>query len=189
MRSLDLRRLIFLALCCDMGLFAKRLIAPLTNIVTDALHIPGGVGTSFSLMFLVAAVALVPVFGCATVMSGVQSALALAFGMVGGMGALSVVGYMVPGFVIDLLMWATERLPMDQRARMMLVNGAGALCAALTANVIVFRLQGVVLLLYACVSISSGTLCGLLGERLVRRLKPVLRAGWQKKEQTRRAEA
>ena len=45
--------LIFLALCCDLGLFAKRIIAPAANLLTDSLHIPGGIGTSFSLMFLV----------------------------------------------------------------------------------------------------------------------------------------
>lgn len=55
MRQLNLRQLIFMALCCDLGLFAKKLILPAANLVTDALHIPGGIGTSFSLLFLVTA--------------------------------------------------------------------------------------------------------------------------------------
>ena len=63
-----LRRLIFFALCCDLGLVSKRLIAPIANVITDSLHIPGGIGTSFSLMFLVLAAALLPRFGCATLM-------------------------------------------------------------------------------------------------------------------------
>ena len=49
-RDLNLNKLlllIFMALCCDFGLFTKRLIAPAANILTDALHIPGGIGTSF----------------------------------------------------------------------------------------------------------------------------------------------
>ena len=41
-----LRRLIIMALCCDIGLFSKRLIAPAANVITDALHIPGGIGTA-----------------------------------------------------------------------------------------------------------------------------------------------
>lgn len=73
-------------------------------------HIPGGVGTSFSLMFLVVAAALIPIFGVATVMGAVQSVLALVFGMVGSMGALSAVGYVVPGLVIDILTAVTARL-------------------------------------------------------------------------------
>ena len=42
MKHLRLRQIIFLALCCDLGLFSKRLIAPFANVITDALHIPGG---------------------------------------------------------------------------------------------------------------------------------------------------
>ena len=37
MNNYKLRNLIFLTLCCDMGLFSKRLIAPVANIVTDML--------------------------------------------------------------------------------------------------------------------------------------------------------
>ena len=58
MKRFSLRNLLFLTLCCDLGLFSKRLIAPAANILTDFLRIPGGIGTSFSLMFLVVAAAL-----------------------------------------------------------------------------------------------------------------------------------
>ena len=101
MKHARLRRLIFLALCCDLGLFTKRLIAPVANLLTDSLHIPGGIGTSFSLMFLVIAAMLMPGFGCGILMGAVQSAIALSLGMVGSMGVLSPIGYIVPGFVID----------------------------------------------------------------------------------------
>ena len=175
MKKLDLRTLIFLAMCCDLGLFSKRLVAPLANIVTDSLHIPGGVGTSFSLMFLVIAAALVPAFGSATVMSAVQSVLALAFGMVGSMGALSVIGYVVPGVVIDILTAAAGRLP--RQAAAMLINSLASVAAALTADLIVFRLGGVPLALYVSVALSSGALCGLLAEKLIRRLRPIVAGG------------
>lgn len=103
MNNYRLRNLIFLALCCDLGLFAKRLIAPVANIVTDFIKIPGGIGTSFSLMFLVVAAAVVSVKGCATIMGFIQSMMALALGMVGSMGALSPIGCIVPGLIIDLV--------------------------------------------------------------------------------------
>ena len=54
-------------------------------------------------MFLVVAAELVPVFGCATLMSIIQSMTALSLGMVGSMGILSPIGYIVPGIVIDLI--------------------------------------------------------------------------------------
>ena len=95
MKRFSLRNLLFLTLCCDLGLFSKRLIAPAANILTDFLRIPGGIGTSFSLMFLVVAAELVPIFGCATLMSVIQSMIALSLGMVGSMGILSPIGYIV----------------------------------------------------------------------------------------------
>ena len=173
MKTFRLRTLIFLALCCDLGLFSKRLIAPAANLITDLLHIPGGIGTSFSLMFLVIAAVMVERFGCAAVMGAVQSGLALAFGMVGSMGALSAIGYIVPGIVIDLLLAVTRKSPLSQRDRIVLANTAAAPCAALTANLIVFHLQGVVLLLYLCVAAASGAVFGLLGAELARRLAPI----------------
>ena len=179
MKTFRLRTLIFLALCCDLGLFSKRLIAPAANLLTDFLHIPGGIGTSFSLMFLVIAAVMVERFGCAAMMGAVQSGLALAFGMVGSMGALSAIGYIVPGIVIDLFLAATRKSPLSRRDRIVLANAAAAPCAALTANFIVFHLQGVVLLFYLCVAATSGAIFGLLGAELARRLAPIFGTGSQ----------
>ena len=173
MKTFRLRTLIFLALCCDLGLFSKRLISPAANLITGFLHIPGGIGTSLSLMFLVIAAVMVERFGCAVIMGAVQSVLALAFGMVGSMGALAPIGYIVPGLVIDILLAVTRKSPLSRRDRMVLANAAAAPCAALTANLIVFHLHGVVLLLYLCVSATSGAIFGLAGAGIVRRLTPV----------------
>ena len=176
MRHFRLRTLIFLALCCDLGLFSKRLVAPAANLITDFLHIPGGISTSLSLMFLVLAAAMADRFGCAAIMGAVQSVLAVAFGMVGSMGALSPIGYIVPGVVIDLLLFITRKSPLSPRDRIVLANAAAAPCAALTANFIVFHLRGVVLLLYLCVSATSGAVFGLVGAEIARRLTPILGA-------------
>lgn len=175
MKRFSLQRLFFLTLCCDLGLFGKRLIAPAANILTDALHIPGGIGTSFSLMFLVIAAALTPRFGCAVLMAAVQSALALSLGMVGSMGLLSPIGYVVPGLVIDAVFFFARKAGRENRLSMMLANMLSGAAAGLTANAIVFHLWGIPLLLYLSVSLSSGAVFGLLGARLASRLKPILK--------------
>lgn len=41
-KKINLTSLIFMALCCDMGIIAKKLIAPAANEITEYLHIPGG---------------------------------------------------------------------------------------------------------------------------------------------------
>lgn len=169
-----LRDLIFLALCCDLGLFSKRLISPFANIITDMLRIPGGIGTSFSLMFLVVAAALLRFRGCAALMGLVQSLVALSLGMVGSMGALSPIGYIVPGIVIDLVFMLLRRMRADLLTQMTIANMLGTAAASMTANMIVFHLRGVPLALYLVVALVSGGVCGPLGFMLAKRLRPVL---------------
>jgi len=169
-----LRELIFITLCCDLGLFSKRLIAPAANILTDFMRIPGGIGTSFSLVFLVVAAAIVPVRGCAALMGLIQSMIALSLGMVGSMGALSPIGYIVPGIVIDLVLWLFEKISLPRQPAMIIANMLAAAAAGLTANMIVFNLSGVPLALYVLVALASGSVSGTLSYSLYIRLRPVL---------------
>lgn len=41
MRQLNLRQLIFMALCCDLGFFAKKLILPAANLAPIGYIVPG----------------------------------------------------------------------------------------------------------------------------------------------------
>ena len=173
MNRFSVRNLLFLTLCCDMGLFTKRMIAPAANILTDFLRIPGGIGTSFSLMFLVVAAELVPIFGCATLMGIVQSIIALSLGMVGSMGILSPIGYIVPGIVIDLIFLLSRKTGLGTDLTLTISNMLGAAAASLTANFIVFRLPGVPLALYIVVALACGAVCGSFAGVLVKRLRPV----------------
>lgn len=173
MKRDKLKRLIFMALCCDLGIFAKKLIVPAANILTDSLHIPGGIGTSFSLMFIVIAAVFVPRFGAATLMGAVQSGIALCMGTVGSMGALAPVGYILPAFAIDCILFLGRKIKLGREESTVLANAAAAVTACLAANMIVFRLQGVVLALYVCVSALSGSVCGVLANSAAEKLEPV----------------
>lgn len=174
MKKTNLRQLIFWALCCGLGLFCKRLVAPIANVITAWLHIPGGIGTSFSLMFLALAGSLAPSTFCCTKMSFVQSMLALALGMVGNMGILSPLGYVMPGLVMDGMFKLGHQLKIRPADTFILANGLGAVTAAMTANMIVFHLRGMLLVVYLCVAATSGALFGLLGAFLANRLSPVI---------------
>ena len=164
MNRYSLRNLLFLTICCDLGLFSKRLIAPAANILTDFMRIPGGIGTSFSLMFI------------ATLMSIIQSMIALSLGMVGSMGILSPIGYIVPGMVIDLIFLLSRKTDLGTDLTLTLANMFGAAAASLTANLIVFHLPGVPLALYVVVALASGAVCGCFAGVLAKRLRPVISA-------------
>ncbi len=174
MRSYKLRVFVFMALCCDLGLFAKKLISPAANVITESLHIPGGIATGFSLMFLVIAASVVSMPGCATIMSVVQSVIALCFGMTGSMGLLAPIGYIIPGIVIDLVIFLFRKLSKERSAYIMGACVLSSVSACLAANLIVFRLTGIVLILYISVAASSGAVCGLVATELVKRLTPIL---------------
>ncbi len=174
MKRYTLRHWIFMALCCSLGLVAKKLIAPAANVLTEMLHIPGGISTGFSLMFLVIAAALVSLPGCATIIGAVQSVLALALGSAGSLGVFAPICYIVPGIVIDSILGLSRRYGED--AGVVPASILGSLAACLCADFIVFRLRGVVLLLYAGVSCLSGAACGLLAAVLAARLRPIFAA-------------
>lgn len=169
-----LKRMIFLALCCDLGLFAKRLISPIANLITETLRIPGGVSSSFSLMFLVIAVMLTKGKCYGTIMGAVQSVLALTLGMTGSMGLLAPIGYIIPGVLIDGVISLGKKFCWEEQFIMMLANLLAALGASLSANLIVFHLRGILLALYVSVGMCSGALCGLLGHTLYLRLQAIV---------------
>lgn len=176
MKNIRVRDLILLALFADIGFVAKRVISPFANVLTDFLRVPGGIGTAFSLMFLVIGACLIQRKGSATVMGLVQCILAMALGMTGAMGMLSPIGYILPGIVIDLTIALCQRYDASRSLTMTCANAAGSLMAVLSANFIVFRLHGAVLALYLLIGLFSGSLCGLLSAVILRRIQPLYRA-------------
>lgn len=174
MRKYTLRQYVFMALCCDLGLFSKRLLAPVTNLITDALHIPGGIGTSFSIMFVLIGAIVCGKVGCATMMCMIQSGLALCMGMVGSMGILSPIGYILPGIMMDIMLLICKKMGVPSDIKLMFTNALGAITASLTANLIVFHLWGPPLWLYLMVALSTGAVCGLLGNAVVKKLLPAI---------------
>ncbi|MCR5795129.1 MAG: ECF transporter S component [Solobacterium sp.] len=173
MKNAKIRDLILLAFFADIGFVSKRVIAPFANVFTDFLRVPGGIGTSFSLLFLVIGACAVRRKGAATVMSLVQCILAMSLGMTGAMGVMSPLGYIVPGIVIDLTLAFCAVSNAGLPVSMLSANAAGSLTAALTANFIVFNLHGAVLALYVLIALISGGLCGLLAAVIYKRIRPL----------------
>ena len=173
MKRLRLRRLIFMALRCDLGVLSKKLIAPAANLITELLHIPGGIGAGFSLMFLVIAATFVPCFGAATLMGAVQSGIALCMGTAGSMGALAPIGYILPGLAIDLVMLLARKARLGRDKALVLANVCASVTACLVSDLIVFHLRGAVLALYLCVASVTGAVCGLLAGVCVKKLEPL----------------
>lgn len=183
MKNSKLSKLNFMALCCVLGMFVKKIINPFANIITEALHIPGGVSTGFSIMFLVIATEIVrgektdeqdnDIRKCGTLMGTVQGFLSLALGRVGSMGIFMPIGFIVPGMSIDFIYYLQKHIKFSRTERMVFANVLAAVMASVTANVIVFHLSGPVLGLYLSVSAVSGIIYGCLGSSIAARLHSV----------------
>lgn len=90
------------------------------------------------------------------------------------MGALAPIGYIVPGIVMDVVWLVSRKVGLPRPAALVLMNMSASVSASFTANCLVFRLQGVVLLLYLAVAALSGMVCGLLAGWVVKRLETAL---------------
>lgn len=185
MRYSKLAMLNFMALCCVLGIFCKKLVNPFANIITETLHIPGGVSTGFSIMFLVIATEVVKgqhidrediIFRkCGTLMGTVQGFLSLALGRVGSMGLFMPISFIITGASIDFIYQLQKYIKFSQTERMVFANALAAVMASVTANTIVFHLRGPVLGLYLCISGVSGMMYGFLGSTIAKRVYLVCR--------------
>jgi len=160
-QKVSLRHLTFLAICVALSLVTKRVISPVTNLLTDFLRIPGGgAATAFSVAILAVATGRVN-WPWATAAAGfVQSLLAMALGMSAYQGVFAIVTYTLPGLVIDLARrWYGHRNKLYFSCSCAAANTAGAWIT----NLLVFRLEGIAFLLWLLIACVMGMAAGFLG--------------------------
>jgi len=160
--------IVVMIVCAVLGVLAKHIINPAANVVTDMLHVPGGIATAFSLMFLVVATGITAKKGSATIMAAAQGMTALAIGMVGSMGPLIPLAYIVPGIAIDLVFLIPDMGIFDKRFKAFTANIAGSVAAALFANILVFHLPGMALSVYLLVAAVSGAIFGFVAGAVIK---------------------
>ena len=153
---------LIIIICCFAGVFCKKLINPYANLVTDALHVPGGISTAISLMFLVIAAGVTGRKWSASIMGLMQAGAALALGSVGSMGLLIPLAYIVPGVVIDIIMFIGKNISFSDRISAFAANILSSVSAALFANIFVFHLPPKALTVYLLIAALSGAVCGCL---------------------------
>lgn len=175
--KVPLCHLTFLAICVALSLVTKRVISPVTNLLTDFLRIPGGsAATAFSLAFLVVGTGGLRWRWATTAAGFIQGLLALWLGMSAYQGLFVVVTYTVPGLVVDLF---GRFYPHRNKTYFSLSCAAANTAGALLTNLLVFRLNGVAFALWMLIACTVGLFAGLLGELLFRRLMkiPEIRRG------------
>lgn len=170
-QKVPLRYLTFLAICIALSLVTKRVISPVTNLLTDFIRIPGGgAAAAFSLMFLAIGTGQLKWRWATTAAAFVQSLIALALGMSAYQGAFAILTYTLPGLVIDLFRWI---FPKRDWVFFSLSCAAANTAGALLTNLLVFRLEGIAFALWMLIACVIGLLGGFLGELLYRRIEKI----------------
>lgn len=170
-QKIPLRHLTFLAICVALSLVTKRVISPITNLLTDFIRIPGGgAATAFSLMFLALGTGRLHWRWATTAAAFIQSIIALSLGMSAYQGGFALLTYTLPGLVIDLFRWL---YPHRDKAYFSLTCAAANTAGALLTNVLVFHLKGIAFLLWMLIACIIGLFGGLLGEVLFRRIERI----------------
>lgn len=170
-QKVSLNHLAFLAICVALSLVTKRVISPITNLLTDFLRIPGGgAATAFSLMFLVIGTSRLQWSWATSAAGFIQSLLALSMGMSAYQGAFALVTYTVPGVVIDLL---RKFYPHRNKTYFSLACAAANTAGALLTNLLVFKLEGVAFLLWMLIACVIGLGGGFLGGMIFGRIEKI----------------
>lgn len=168
MKNYKTRDLALMALVLVLGLFSKRIISPVTHLLTDFFRIPGGsASVGFSLAFLIIGREAVSVPFAGAIMGFVQSLLALALGFSGYQGALALITYTLPGLVIDL----SSMLSVKGISGRILACILSCLTSALLSNLLVFHLRGLSLVLWLLLAALSGMLGGWIAHLALEKLK------------------
>ncbi|MBE6865697.1 MAG: hypothetical protein E7492_01890 [Ruminococcaceae bacterium] len=160
-----------MALLSVIGMYTKPLVAPVFNLLTDFIQIPGGsVSAGFSMLFLVLATAVTGKFGTATMMGFVQAFIALNTGISSTVGLLVFITYSLPGLAIDTVLCTNLFSKIPTKDRMAIAGGMGVLAGALFTNILYYRLALVPFLLFYIFGILSGALGGRIAWLVMERV-------------------
>ena len=172
-KNQPLFHLILIAVMAALGVGVKPVVSTLAHVITGPLFIPGGaVAGGVYMLFLVLAASLTGARGAGTLCGLCQGLLAMAIGMAGSHGAMSLVTYTLPGVAADLMFLIFARKEPNLPACVfagLLANVAGTV----SVNFLFFSLPWVPLLLSLFVAALSGGLGGAGAWGITKQLK-----GW-----------
>ena len=154
-----------------LGLFVKRFISPVTNLVTDLVRMPGGgVAGGICMSFLVLGAAMSHRRWAGSYIGFMQGLLALAFGLSGYQGIFSLVTYTIPGVVTDVtrILWRGAK---NNNAFFILTTCMANVSTAFMSNALVFHFHGLTFMLWVALAASAGLLGGFISSVLYKRLQ------------------
>lgn len=171
MSSFSVFELVIIAMMAAVGVAIKPVIAPLAQIITGPLYVPGGViAGGIYMLWLVLGAGLVGKRGTATLISIVQAIMVVALGIFGTHGIMSFLTYILPGLSIDLVLLISGHKGCC--AGCCFFSGVAAnISGTYIVNIVFFRLPLVPLLLGLSCATLSGGLGGIIAYSIIKQVR------------------
>jgi len=167
----SLFQLIIIAMMASLGIAVKPVLAPLVQIITGPLYIPGGtIAGGIYMMFIVLGAGLVKRTGTATLISIVQAIMVVSTGIFGTHGIMSFITYILPGAAVDLFF----KLIRHNGCCIGCCLGAGIIAnitGTFLVNLVFFRLPLIPLILCLSSASLSGGLGGIIAYSIIKRFE------------------
>ncbi|WZL72377.1 ECF transporter S component [Clostridiaceae bacterium 35-E11] len=164
-------QLIIIAMMGALGIATKPVIVPLTHIITGPLYIPGGaVAGGFYMMWIVLGASLVNKRGAATLIALVQAIVVITMGVYGTHGVISIITYILPGFMVDMLLFIFKRRG-DTLIDCFLGGIVANISGTYLSNLVFFKLPLISLILSLSSAALSGGLGGIIAFNIMKGLK------------------
>jgi len=163
--------LILLALIAAAGIAVKPVAVAVSHLITGPLLIPGGaLAGGFYMLFVVLGGALVGKKGSATLVCLIQGIVVLVSGVYGSHGAASLVTYLVPGLLVDLL-WIVCRTDGNSLTACFSGGIVANVSGSVLVNFVFFRMPLIPLLLTAALAALSGGIGGIVTWQIVKHFR------------------
>lgn len=164
------QELLYIAVLAALGLAIKPIITPLVHIISVPLMVPGGsLAGGFYMMWLVLAAVLVKHRGAAFTVGFVQAIVILSLGYFGNHGAVSLISYSLPGFVVEIVALIIKK---RQTISFNIIACVVAnLSGAIVVTILVMRLALIPLIISMIAAAISGIIGGMLSYSILNKLK------------------
>ncbi|UNC91957.1 ECF transporter S component [Candidatus Contubernalis alkaliaceticus] len=163
--------LVIITMMAALGVAIKPIIVPLAHIITGPFFIPGGViAGGFYMLWIVLGHGLVNKRGTGTLIGVIQAILVISMGIFGTHGAISIITYVAPGIMVDLL-YIILRGGVNSPLNAFLGGVAANVTGTVLVTIVFFRLPLIPLLLSLSAASLSGGLGGLVAFRLIKQLQ------------------
>ncbi len=162
--------LVLLSFMAALGIAIKPFIMPLVYFISTPLLIPGGsLAGGFYMLWIILGAALINKPLSASIIGFMQAIMVMITGTVGSHGILSIIIYIIPGIMVDIVVFIFRKSE-DKKFMMFISCILANVSGLLLTNIIIYNLPLIPLITSITVGAVSGGIGGLISFNIYTKL-------------------